>query len=109
MPKDDLIYIGHMLDMAKKALGKVEGKTRTDFDKDENLRLALTHLLQVIGEAAGQISKDFCANHLEVPWEAITGMRHKVVHDYMGVDEGIVWDTVTEELAPLIRQLEKLQ
>lgn len=108
MGKDDSVYVGHMLDTAKKAVEKIKDKSRADFDNDENLRLALTHLLQVIGEAAGQASKDFCESHPGIPWAAIVGMRHKVVHDYMGVDEGIVWDTVTKELEPLIRQLESL-
>ena len=51
MPKDDLVYVGHMLDTAQKALEKVADKRWADFEEDENLSLALTHLLQVIGEA----------------------------------------------------------
>ncbi len=35
-------------------------------------------------------------------------MRHKVVHDYLDVDEEVVWDTATEELAPLVEALEKI-
>ncbi len=45
MPKDDLIYVGHMLDTSQKALIFVQNKSRDDFDNDEVLRLALTHLL----------------------------------------------------------------
>jgi uncharacterized protein with HEPN domain len=52
MPKDDLVYVGHMLDTARKALGKIRGKDRSEYDRDENLRLAVTHLIQIIGEAA---------------------------------------------------------
>jgi len=108
MPKDDRVYIDHMLETANKAVTKIKDKTRTDFDQDENLRLALTHLLQIIGEAASHISKEFTNQHPEIPWEAIVGMRHKVVHDYLGVDEDIVWDTVHKELAPFIKQLAKI-
>ncbi|MDY6913747.1 MAG: DUF86 domain-containing protein [Planctomycetota bacterium] len=108
MPKDDLVYVGHMLDMARKAISKVEGITREQFDADEDLRLALTHLIQVIGEAARRVSEEFRNSHTQIPWLAIVGMRSKVVHDYMNVDEDIVWDTATEELAPLAAELEKL-
>lgn len=52
MPSRDLVYVGHMLDMARKAVGKTQGISRETFDGDENLRLALIHLIQVIGEAA---------------------------------------------------------
>ena len=92
----DLVYAGHMLDMARKAVGKTEGLTREGYDADENLRLALTHLVQVIGEAARRVSADFTNGHPEIPWADIIGMRHKVVHDYLGVDEDIVWQVVTE-------------
>jgi uncharacterized protein with HEPN domain len=68
----------------------------------------LTHLIQVIGEAARMVSKDFVDRNPDIPWKSIVGMRHKVVHDYLNVDEDVVWDTVIEELPHLIRQLEKL-
>ena len=49
MSPRDLVYVGHMLDMARKAVDKTTGLTRDAYDRDENLRLALTHLVQVIG------------------------------------------------------------
>ena len=108
MPKDELVYVGHMLDTAHEALLLVRGKTRQDYDSDTALRLALTHLIQVIGEAARRVSSQFRERHPEVPWDAIAGMRSKIVHDYMNVDEDIVWDSVTQELQPLIEDLKKI-
>ena len=55
MPKDDLIYVGHMLDTAALALRKVQGLGHHEFDENENLRLALTHLIQTFGEAARHV------------------------------------------------------
>ncbi len=108
MPKDDTVYVGHMLDNARKARSLVGDRDRTAYDADETLRLALAHLLQVVGEAARRVSDDFCHKHSDIPWKAIIGMRHKVVHDYMDVDVDIVWDTVTRELPPLIELLEAI-
>jgi uncharacterized protein with HEPN domain len=108
MQKDDLVYVGHMLDTARKAVEKTRGRDRADYDADENLRLALTHLLQTIGEAARRVSEGFCDAHPEIPWPAIVGMRHKVVHDYMSVDPDIVWDTVVRKLPTLTGQLEQI-
>lgn len=109
MPKkDDFVYVGHIVDTARRALEKIKGKTKDDYDDDDNLQLALTHLIQIIGEAAGRLSEEFCRQHPDIPWDAVIGMRHKVVHDYMGVDEDIVWDTVVAELEPLIKKLEKI-
>ena len=97
-----------MIDMAKKAVAKAAGLTHDSYERDENLRLALTHLVQVIGEAGRIVSREFCDEHPEIPWQEIVGMRHKVVHDYLGVDEDIVWQVVTEDLPPLIASLEKI-
>ena len=108
MAKDDLVYIGHMLDTARTAAGKVRDKKRTDFDANEDLRLAVAHLLQIIGEAARQVSPSFRNAHSALPWKAIVGMRHKIVHDYLDVDYEVVWDTARNELPQLITELEKL-
>jgi uncharacterized protein with HEPN domain len=108
MSPRDLVYVGHMVDMAKKAVAKATGLTHDSYETDENLRLALTHLVQVIGEAGRHVSREFCREHAEIPWQEIVGMRHKVVHDYLGVDEDIVWQVVTEDLLPLIVSLEKI-
>ncbi|HEY0139593.1 MAG TPA: HepT-like ribonuclease domain-containing protein [Thermoanaerobaculia bacterium] len=94
-----------MLDLARRVAAKVAGLTRADFDGDENLRLAVTHLLQTIGEAARHTSEALRSEHPEVPWAAIVGMRHKVVHDYFEIDEDVVWVTATERVPPLIDQL----
>ena len=80
----------------------------THTTRTENLRLALIHLIQVIGEAARQVSREFSDGHPEVPWADIVGMRHKVVHDYLGVDEDIVWQVVTQDLPTLVAALERV-
>ena len=83
--------------------------SRRTYDADENLRLALIHLIQTIGEAARQVSREFCNNHSDIRWADIIGMRHKVVHDYLGVDEDIVWHVVTEDLPRLVKALEAIE
>jgi uncharacterized protein with HEPN domain len=108
MSPRDLVYLGHMLDMARKAVGKAKGLGHDAYETDENLRLALTHLVQVIGEAGRRVSSESSDDHPEIPWREIVGMRQKVVHDYLGVGEDIVWQVVTEDLPPLIVALEKI-
>src|SRR5689334_6827984 len=108
MQQADEVYVGHMLDLVRKIVAKSEGVSREEFDRDENLRLALAHLLQTVGEAARRISRELQAQHPEVPWAAIIGMRHKVVHDYMGIDEDVVWRTAREEVPRLGALLQQL-
>ena len=106
MPRDDDLYLGHMLDMARKALALTSGVEKDAFDGDEKLQLAVVHLIQVIGEAARRVSPESQVAHSDIPWGAIVGMRHKVVHDYMGLDIDVVWDTVQNDLPELARMLE---
>ena len=108
MQEDDRVYLGHMFDTARKAVEKTRGATRSSYDADENLRLALAHLIQIIGEAARRVSAEFRRSHTDVPWAEIIGMRHKVVHDYLNVDEDIVWEVATGDLPRLVAALEKI-
>ena len=94
-----------MYDAASKAVGKLEGKSRADFDADDNLQLALVHLVQTIGESARRISEDTRAKYPHIPFRQIIGMRHKVVHDYLDVDLDVVYSVVTNDLTPLIQSL----
>ena len=71
MSSRDLVYVGHMLDMAKKAISKTQSLSRGAYDADENLRLALTHLVQIIGEAGRQVSREFSEQHPDIPWADI--------------------------------------
>ncbi len=52
MHKDELVYVGHMCDLTRRAVAKVEGKTRSDFDADENLRLVLVPARRVSDTSA---------------------------------------------------------
>ena len=68
----------------------------------------MIHLIQTIGEAARQVSREFCNNHSDVRWADIIGIRHKVVHDYLGVDDDIVWQVVIEDVPKLVAALEPI-
>jgi len=108
MQPDDSVYLGHMLDMATKGTQKVAGLSKRDYEEDENLRLALAHLVQMIGEAARRVSIGTRDSHPEIPWADIVGMRSKIVHDYMNVDEDIVWEVATRDLPALVEALGRL-
>jgi uncharacterized protein with HEPN domain len=105
MRQGDLLYLGHMLDVSIQAVQKLQGKSREDFEADDNLRLALTHLIQMIGEAARRVGPESRQRHPQIPWSDVIGMRHKIVHDYLDVDFDVVWEVVTTDLPELIAQL----
>lgn len=106
--RSEILYLGNMLDSARSANMKVSSVTRAQFDADENLQLALTFLLQIIGEAARHVSEETQKAHPEIPWVDIIGMRHKLVHDYFEIRPDEVWKTASEDLPVLIAALEKI-
>jgi uncharacterized protein with HEPN domain len=105
MPQGDLLYLGHMLDVSIQAVEKIREKSREEYEEDENLRLALAHLVQMIGEAARRVSPESQRTYSQIPWSDVIGMRHKIVHDYLDVDFDVVWEVVTTDLPELISQL----
>jgi uncharacterized protein with HEPN domain len=84
----------------------VEGQTREDLDSDEKLRLALTHLVELVGEAASQVPGGIRKQYPEVPWAKAIAVRHRLVHGYDFVDYDILWDTITQNLPRLVQILD---
>jgi uncharacterized protein with HEPN domain len=106
MQKDDAVYLGHMLDTARKISVRVTGRSKADYDNDEDLRFVIAHLIQTVGEAAARVSTATQKAHPEIPWKNVTGIRHRIVHDYMGVDYDILWEVATRHIPKLIGTLE---
>ena len=98
----------HMRDFARKALLMVHGKTRTDLERDEMLCLALTHLVELVGEAASHVPRETQEKHPQIPWPKIVGMRNRLIHGYDYVDYDILWDAITSNLPPLVAELERV-
>lgn len=87
-------------------MARIAGKSRDDFETDEDLRLLVAHPVQIIGEAAAQVSPSTRQAHPEIPWHQITGIRHHMVHGSMSVAWGILWRVATCDLPPLSEALE---
>lgn len=104
MRHDDAVYLRHMLETTRRALGKAR-VGREAFDGDDTLQLALVHLIQILAEAGRRVSPETRSRHPEIPWTQIIGMRHRVVHDYLAVDPDIVWAVVSGDLPELERLL----
>lgn len=104
---EDLVRLRHMLDHAGEARSMAEGRTRAELGDDRMFQLALTRLVEIVGEAANRVSEEGRSALPAVPWPMITGMRHRIVHGYDFVDYEILWKTTTEDLPPLIDALDE--
>ncbi len=108
MSRDESVYLEHMLEMARKAHDKIRDLRREEYDADENLRIALVHLIQVIGEAARHVPPEVQRAAPGIPRPDIVGMRHRIVHDYMDVNDDVVWAVATRDLPSLIEELHRI-
>lgn len=69
---------------------------------------AIVRNLIIIGEAAGHVPDNICQSNPDIPWEDMRAMRNFVVHEYFGVSDSILWDTIQVDLPPLITRLSVL-
>jgi len=84
---------------------KYAARGRDAFEQDELIQNWIVHHLQVIGEAAANISCEFTDAHPEIPWPKIIGMRNILVHHYFGIDLNVVWSAVENDLPLLAENL----
>jgi len=108
MLKRDRIYLQHMLENAQKIVEFTDESTRDDLESNEIFALALVRLIEIIGEAANALSDRCIAKEPDIPWKAIIGTRHRLIHGYFEVDLDIIWTIVTKDIPTLIPQLEAL-
>lgn len=108
MLPDDRGYLLDILECARRTEDFVRGVGREEFTGDAMRRAAVIRQLEVIGEAAKQVSPGFRAHHPEIPWRKMTGMRDMLIHAYRSVDEEIVWNAATVSVPALIAALEPL-
>ena len=108
MRKDDQIRIRHMLDAAREAISFMKDKQRSDLDTDRMLVLSLVKSIEIMGEAASKVTKESRDNYPEVPWLNIIAMRNRLIHVYFDIDLDRVWDTITDDLPPVIAALGKI-
>jgi uncharacterized protein with HEPN domain len=106
MPKPDAVRLRHMREAAASALEMAAGRARSDLDGNLMLRLALTHCLEILGEAASKVAPETRAQFPSIPFARIVSMRNHLIHAYFDVDLNIVWTTVVDDLPPLLRVLD---
>jgi uncharacterized protein with HEPN domain len=109
MSPDDLIRLRHMAEAAQTAIGFCAGRARADLDTDPMLRMAVLHVVQIIGEAASRVSEPTRAAVPDIEWPVMVAMRNRLVHAYFDVNTEILWATVTLSLPGLLAQLQTIE
>ncbi len=91
-----------------KSLRYTQGYDLKQFVSDEKTIDAVARNIEIIGEATTKLPEDLKLQYPEVDWKRIKGMRNRIVHEYFGVDIGIVWEIVANHLPNLKLQIEAI-
>lgn len=102
----DIDRLLHMQECMDNIQEFVEGKTFEEFVANKLLFFAVVKNVEIIGEAAYMLTKEFCANHPVTPWKDIIAMRHVLVHGYYTTSKEFIWATVQYDLPVLRTQVE---
>jgi len=105
---DDAVSLKDMLGHAREAVELLGDMERENLAENRVLQLALTRLVEIIGEAANRISKATRQKYEDIPWAQIISMRNRLIHGYDVIDYDLLYDTVTADLPPLITALERI-
>ena len=98
-------HLEDILDAAEKARAFTSSMSYEAFLEDDKTVFAVIRALEVIGEATKRLPDNLRDRHPQIPWSTIAGMWDKLTHDYVNVNERIVWRTVQEQLPDVQRRL----
>ena len=104
---EDLVRLRHMRDAAQKAIEFTYNRNREDLETDEMLALSVVRLVEIIDEAAKNVSVEVQESNPNIPWRQIKGTRDRLAHTYFDVDFDIIWSIVSRSLEPLVHNLDR--
>lgn len=104
--KNDAYYIKKMLKDIKFIMEKTDGITLDELKANEVLCDSVLFRLIQISESSVKLTAEFKEIHNDIPWQAIKGMRNKIVHEYGDVEFDIVHQTITEDIPEICKKLD---
>ncbi len=106
--KDPIIYLLHIQESIERIDRYVSGRSKQYLSSSSELQDAVVRRLEIIGEAVSKLPLVFKQKHKQVPWRQVADMRNFLIHEYFGVDLGIVWKTVKEDLPKFKKQVAEI-
>jgi Uncharacterized conserved protein len=108
MKISDSVLIAHITEQCERIIKITENCALDEFKKNTTYQDAVTRNIEIIGEAAGNLSQEFARSHPEIEIADMTGMRNFLAHQYFRVDAEIVWRTCVEDIPVLYGKLQNL-
>lgn len=107
-PRDCLTRIEDIRNAILATQDYTNGMSFEDFTNDRKTLDAVLHNIAVIGEAANHVPDDMMSRHNGIPWDKMRAIRNLIIHAYFGVRPDILWQTLKEDLPPLLPLLNNI-
>ena len=104
----DKARLQHILDAIQEIESYTDKADLSVFQSNSMMLYASVKQLEIIGEAAKNLSEDFKNLCKEIPWSEISGLRNILVHEYFGVDKKIIWQIIQDDIPFFKKKLSEL-
>lgn len=108
MKKDDSVYLHHIIDAFALIEHYMDNVSHEEFLRNRLLQDGVIRQLEVMGEAARNISEDLRIEHPQIPWRQMIGLRNRMIHAYFNIDLQIIWEIVKGDIPDLKQKMKQL-
>lgn len=108
MPRSQVEFLYHILEETQYLMRSTHQLNKEDFLQNEDLKRAFSRSIEIMGEAAKNVSGEIRDTYSHIPWSGMARMRDKLIHHYFGIDYELVWEVVTEEVPTIHDQLKSV-
>ncbi len=108
MTKENKVFLQHILDCIGKIEIYLQNFSYAEFQNDVKTIDAVVRNVEVIGEAANNLTRDFRSNNLQIEWRKIIATRNRIIHGYASIDLEIIWNITQNDLGNLKTEIEKI-
>jgi uncharacterized protein with HEPN domain len=103
------LYLQDILQACEDILNFTQGMdSASELQSDRRTFLAVIHSLQIVGEAARQMPKNFKEKHPNFPWRETASLRNVIAHEYFGLDIEIIWDVIRTRIPDVAKQVRQI-
>ena len=104
----DRVRLQHIQDAILDIVSYTKGISFEEFEANSMILFASVKQLEIIGEAANNITKHFQTIYNEIEWRTIIGLRNLLVHEYFGIDKEIVWGIIKKDIPKLQKEVNRI-
>jgi uncharacterized protein with HEPN domain len=109
MSRNPRLYLQELIGGTLAILTYAEGMAKEEFIRDQKTLDACIRRFQILGEAAKNLPNDWKESEPKIPWQDVVNFRNLLVHEYFRIDETLLWNTIQQDLEPLLTACQRIQ